>query len=703
MSSLEASLSSIARRWEQERAQESNTLRRTLADANRRASAEAEKLRAEKAKTANLEQRLKESESKVAAEKAKSSMAEDEKTRAGLQALGCFLIIAELRAKLKALSTVDVDKEVLSAVAALEGGGSATAGVSGDPDAASVISVAASPSRADDDDDDDGDDDDNDDEGDGSGTGTGTENGAEGGEHEGDHGDGSGELPAGGLTRTQKRRQKRKEKKGSVVGTGTSTPGKGAADLPSAPATTVERSGQSASSAASSRQLAAMRAACAAAREVMDILPEGGEHSVTAADLLDACREGRVRSVESFFSQRSLRDAVEAHAQNALVASLEMSVLEGRGSIVKTLIDGGADAHRTEALHLAIRHGHVSILNHLVSVISMSVNAVDANGQTPLHVAAAANQPKAAQFLLKQCASIDALDADGKSALDIATEQRWKEMQRVLRDPGTLFWNRCSRATRLYKAQEYELACEAYEAALKEKDRMVNQRVTPENLATLYFNFGRAAQSSSSLTRAVELFTLVLESVDSHERALEHRADCLESLGDLQGAINDINELKASYGAVADASARKRWNDRSAALSTKTQTAAHALLGVDRNATSAQIRKAYRQLCLQYHPDKHASSSDDARTRAKHKFARIQDAYEKLTSSPFGRSGGFGGGGFGGGGFDFGQRAAPPSRGGASWSGHDPWGANSDEGESDGEDDDDDDDEEESNQYSSRW
>ena len=42
------------------------------------------------------------------------------------------------------------------------------------------------------------------------------------------------------------------------------------------------------------------------------------------------------------------------------------------------------------------------------------------------------------------------------------------------------------------------------------------------------------------------------------------------------------------------------------------------------------MRKAYRQLCLTWHPDKHASSKDDQRERARHKFTRIQAAYETL-------------------------------------------------------------------------
>ena len=71
------------------------------------------------------------------------------------------------------------------------------------------------------------------------------------------------------------------------------------------------------------------------------------------------------------------------------------------------------------------------------------------------------------------------------------------------------------------------------------------------------------------------------------------------------------------------------------------------VLGLGPNATEAEIRKAYKSLCLAHHPDKHAAGTAEAQTRAKFRFARIQAAYAKLSSaasslpsyrSPFGRS-----------------------------------------------------------------
>ena len=80
----------------------------------------------------------------------------------------------------------------------------------------------------------------------------------------------------------------------------------------------------------------------------------------------------------------------------------------------------------------------------------------------------------------------------------------------------------------------------------------------------------------------------------------------------------------------------------------------YEVLGVGRNATADEIRRAYRRLARQYHPD--VSQSSDAADR----FAEMQEAYEVLSDAEkrraydrFGRAGvgvGQGPGGFGRGG-----------------------------------------------------
>ena len=58
------------------------------------------------------------------------------------------------------------------------------------------------------------------------------------------------------------------------------------------------------------------------------------------------------------------------------------------------------------------------------------------------------------------------------------------------------------------------------------------------------------------------------------------------------------------------------------------------MLGLQPTATDAEVRKAYKQLCLAHHPDKHAASTPEAQTRAKFRFERIQAAYAKVTAAP---------------------------------------------------------------------
>lgn len=85
----------------------------------------------------------------------------------------------------------------------------------------------------------------------------------------------------------------------------------------------------------------------------------------------------------------------------------------------------------------------------------------------------------------------------------------------------------------------------------------------------------------------------------------------------------------------------------------------YEVLGVNKNAEQADIKKAYRQLAKKYHPD--VSTEKDAET----KFKEVQEAYDVLSDSQkrsqydrFGHEAANGQGGFGGfggntGGFDF--------------------------------------------------
>ena len=55
------------------------------------------------------------------------------------------------------------------------------------------------------------------------------------------------------------------------------------------------------------------------------------------------------------------------------------------------------------------------------------------------------------------------------------------------------------------------------------------------------------------------------------------------------------------------------------------------VLGVPENASESDVKKAYRKLALQYHPDKQIGKSEEEIKAATNKFREINEAYEMLT------------------------------------------------------------------------
>lgn len=84
------------------------------------------------------------------------------------------------------------------------------------------------------------------------------------------------------------------------------------------------------------------------------------------------------------------------------------------------------------------------------------------------------------------------------------------------------------------------------------------------------------------------------------------------------------------------------------------------VLGVTKSASAEEIKKAYRKLAHEYHPDKHQGKSDTERSGHESRFKEVNEAYQVLSNpqkrqqyDTFGSTGNAGGEGFSSSGFDF--------------------------------------------------
>ncbi len=59
----------------------------------------------------------------------------------------------------------------------------------------------------------------------------------------------------------------------------------------------------------------------------------------------------------------------------------------------------------------------------------------------------------------------------------------------------------------------------------------------------------------------------------------------------------------------------------------------YEILGLDKDASQEQIKKAYRDLAKKYHPDRYADLADDLRDQAEQRFKEINEAFSVLSDT----------------------------------------------------------------------
>ena len=158
-------------------------------------------------------------------------------------------------------------------------------------------------------------------------------------------------------------------------------------------------------------------------------------------------------------------------------------------------------------------------------------------------------------------------------------------------------------------------------------------------------NFGTAAaqQGEEVLQRlfqkrkdvgAQEWNRLIAESCQQMRLAMteEQRMQLLAFLCEIAKADGRIadEELKQLHLVAGRLGLSEQLVDQLLNLGSTTLEDAYKVLGVQPDASDEEVKKAYRRLALQYHPDKVATLGDDVKAAAEKKFKEIGAAKDRI-------------------------------------------------------------------------
>ncbi|CAM8960435.1 unnamed protein product [Rhodiola kirilowii] len=136
-------------------------------------------------------------------------------------------------------------------------------------------------------------------------------------------------------------------------------------------------------------------------------------------------------------------------------------------------------------------------------------------------------------------------------------------------------------------------------------------------LCKLQVKLGRGAEALTSCNEALNIDGDLLE-------AIVQRGEAKLLIEDWEGAVEDLKT--AAQSSPQDMHIREVLMKAEKALKMSKRKDWYKILGISKTASIADIKKAYKKLALQWHPDK----NQDNREEAENKFREIAAAYEVL-------------------------------------------------------------------------
>ncbi|KAL1541293.1 DnaJ subfamily C member 3 [Salvia divinorum] len=162
------------------------------------------------------------------------------------------------------------------------------------------------------------------------------------------------------------------------------------------------------------------------------------------------------------------------------------------------------------------------------------------------------------------------------------------------------------------------LATEEYKAALALDPNHSSHNVHLHlGLCKVQVKLGRGDDAVTSCTEALELDGDLVQ-------ALVQRGEAKLLIEDWEGAVADLKS--AAQKSPRDMNIREALARAVKSLKLSQRKDWYKILGISRTASMSEIKKAYKKLALQWHPDKNVDNKEEAEA----KFREIATAYEVL-------------------------------------------------------------------------
>ncbi|KAJ5385178.1 Tetratricopeptide-like helical [Penicillium concentricum] len=344
-------------------------------------------------------------------------------------------------------------------------------------------------------------------------------------------------------------------------------------------------------------------------------------------------------------------DRAAAEKMLRFVTQAEETIAEDRGvSMVIYCLDQarqglgqGVREPRKWTLLAAEAHLKLNNVNSLGKAQDIAISLLRENSQDPdaMMIRARAfyalGETEQAQKLLKLCLG---LDPDMKQAIKLL--RIVQKLARTKEEGNTAF-----------KAKDYRRAIDLWTQALEvdPSNKDMNAKIMG-NRAQAYINLKEFDSAIQDCTEALRLDP-------SYVKAMKCRAKANGKAGNWEEAVRDYKSVAENN--PGESGIAEEIREAEFELKKSQRKDYYKILGVDKDASDQEIKKAYRKLAIVYHPDKNRDGA-----AGDEKFKEIGEAYENLIdpqkraafdngddlrdpADMFGGGGFHGGGGFPGG------------------------------------------------------